>query len=64
MEKIIIKFPKVLSYHIWFLIIIRHENPISKGRNHKQLLQHGVHVADAPQIPDTTVPIRRSKFNH
>lgn len=58
MEKIIIKFPKVLPNHIWFLIIIRHENPISKGRNHKQLLQHGVHVADATQIPDTTVPIR------
>ena len=64
MEKIIIKFPEVLPYNIWFLIIIGHENPISKGRDHKQLLQHGVHIADAPQIPDSTVPVRRSKINH
>ena len=39
--------------------IVDTENIVAEGRRHKELLHHAVHIADAPEVSQTYVLLKR-----
>jgi hypothetical protein len=37
--------------------IVNAEQVVSEGRDHEELLHHTVHVADAAEVTETTIPL-------
>ena len=58
-EDIIINQDTILGtrLHVLILQIIGHQDRIPERRSEEELLQHGDHVADAPQVLDAQVPV-------
>jgi len=55
MQHVIIYFQAFVFLDVFWEMVIYTEEVISESWNHKELLEHGVHVTNASKIPESHV---------
>ena len=56
---VIVDHVTLVLFHLLGLAIVNAEQVIAEGGNHEELLHHAVHVADADQVAQADVLLRR-----
>jgi hypothetical protein len=55
MQHVVINVKSLILLDVLLGMVVNAEQVVSEGRDHEELLEHRVHVADAPQVPQTHV---------